>query len=131
MKCSASRSMSDWLASRCPTFITCATRRFTERVRVQHTQARQVSIAERRKPDLRGRPGYLRAETVHQGNHEGQAGLYHINAVDTVTQWQVVGCVETISERHLIPVLEAMLHQFPFLLLGFHCDNGSVFIIRI
>jgi hypothetical protein len=31
-----------------------------------------------------------------------------------------VGCVETISERHLIPVLEAMLHQFPFLILGFH-----------
>src|SRR2546427_6729526 len=97
----------------------------SQRVRVQHTQARQVSIAQRRKPDPRGRPGYLRADTVHQGNHDGQAGLYHINAVDTVTQWQVVGCVETISERHLIPVLEAMLHQFPFLLLGFHCDNGS------
>jgi transposase InsO family protein len=56
--------------------------------------------------------------------------LYHINSVDTVTQWQVVGCVETISERHLIPVLEAMLHQFPFVILGFHCDNGSEFINR-
>jgi len=88
-------------------------------------------MGERRKPDPRGRPGYLRVDTVHQGNHDGQAGLYHINAVDTVTQWQVVGCVETISERHLIPVLEAMLHQFPFLLLGFHCDNGSEFINRI
>ncbi len=103
----------------------------SHRVRVQHTQARQVSIAERRKPDPRGRPGYLRVDTVHQGNHDGQAGLFHINAVDTVTQWQVVGCVETISERHLIPVLIAMLHQFPFLLLGFHCDNGSEFINRI
>lgn len=102
-----------------------------QRVRVQHTQARQVGIAERRKPDPRGRPGYLRVDTVHQGNHDGQAGLYHINAVDTVTQWQVVGCVETISERHLIPVLEAMLHQFPFLILGFHCDNGSEFINRV
>jgi len=100
----------------------------SQRVRVHHTQARQVGIAERRKPDPRGRPGYLRVDTVHQGNHDGQAGLYHINAIDTVTQWQVVGCVETISERHLIPVLEAMLHQFPFLLLGFHCDNGSEFI---
>jgi len=100
-------------------------------VRVQHTQARQVSIAERRKPDPRGRAGYLRVDTVHQGNHDGQAGLYHINAVDTVTQWKVVGCVETISERHLIPVLIAMLHPFPFLLLGFHCDNGSEFINRI
>jgi hypothetical protein len=100
----------------------------SQRVRVHHTQARQVGIAERRKPDPRGRPGYLRVDTVHQGNHDGQAGLYHINSVDTVTQWQVVGCVETISERHLIPVLEAMLHQFPFVILGFHCDNGSEFI---
>jgi len=96
-------------------------------VRVHHTQARQVSIAERRKPDPRGQPGYLRVDTVHQGNHDGQAGLYHIDAVDRVTQRQVVGCVETISERHLIPVLRAMLHQFPFLILGFRCDNGSEF----
>ena len=40
----------------------------------------------------------------------------------------VVGCAETISEQHLIPVLEAMLHQFPFRILGFHCDNGSEFL---
>jgi len=99
-----------------------------QRVVVHHTQARQISIGERRKPDPRGRPGYLRVDTVHQGNRDGHPGLYHINAVDTVTQWQVVGCVETISERHLIPVLEAMLHQFPFRILGFHCDNGSEFL---
>jgi hypothetical protein len=98
------------------------------RVHVQHTQARRVSIAERRKPDPKGKPGYLRVDTVHQGSHDGVAGLFHINAVDTVTQWQVIGCVETICERHLIPVLEAMLHQFPFRLLGFHCDNGSEFL---
>jgi hypothetical protein len=98
------------------------------RVRVKHTQVRQVSIAERRKPDPKGKPGYLRVDTVHQGSHDGVAGLFHINAVDTVTQWQVIGCVETICERHLVPVLEAMLHQFPFRLLGFHCDNGSEFL---
>jgi hypothetical protein len=98
------------------------------RVRVEHTRARPVSIAERRKPDPRGRPGYLRVDTVHQGNHDGQHGVYHINAVDTTTQWQVVGCVPTISERHLVPVLEAMLHQFPFRVFGFHCDNGSEFL---
>jgi len=80
------------------------------RVRVLHTQARQVSIGERRRPDPQGQPGYLR--------------------VDTVTQWQVVGCVETISERHIKPVLEAMLHQFPFRIRGFHCDNGSEFLNR-
>jgi hypothetical protein len=100
------------------------------RVRVHRTQARQVSIAERRRPDPRGQPGYLRVDTVHQGQHDGRPGLYHINAVDTVTQWQIVGCVETISERHLEPVLEAMLHQFPFRIRGFHCDNGSEFLNR-
>jgi hypothetical protein len=98
------------------------------RVRVHHTQARQVSIAERRQPNPQGRPGYLRVDTVHQGQHDGKPGVYHLNAVDTVTQWQVVGCVQTICERDLIPVLEAMLHQFPFRILGFHCDNGSEFL---
>ena len=94
------------------------------------TRARGVSIGERRKPDPRGRPGYLRVDTVHQGDTETHQGLYHINAVDTVTQWQVVGCCETISEAHLIPVLEAILHQFPFRVRGFHSDNGSEFLNR-
>jgi len=98
------------------------------RVRVEHTQASQVNIGERRKPRPLGRPGFLRVDTVHQGHKDGHPGLYHINAVDTVTQWQVVGCVETIAERHLLPVLEAMLHQIPFVIRGFHCDNGSEFI---
>jgi len=98
------------------------------RLRVVHTQARQVAIGERRRPDPRGQPGYLRVDTVHQGHYDGKPGLFHINAVDTVTQWQVVGCVETISERHLLPVLEAMLHQFCFRIRGFHCDNGSEFV---
>ncbi len=99
-----------------------------QRVRMQHTQPRRVSIAERCKPEPRGRPGYLRVDTVHQGHHDGQPGLFHLNAVDTVTQWEVVGCVQTIAERHLLPVLQAILHQFPFAILGFHCDNGAEFI---
>ena len=100
----------------------------SQRVVFDRTQTRQVGIAARRKPDPQGQPGYLRVDTVHQGHWDSRPGLYHINAVDTVTQWQVVGCVETISERHLMPVLEAMLHQFPFRLRGFHCDNGSEFL---
>ena len=97
---------------------------------VHHTKTRAaaVSIGERRKPDPRGRPGYLRVDTVHQGDTDSSKGLYHINAVDTVTQWEVVGCCETISEAHLQPVLEALLHQFPFLVRGFHSDNGSEFL---
>jgi transposase InsO family protein len=98
------------------------------RVKVEHTRISQVAIGERRKPDPKGEPGFIRVDTVHQGHRDGQPGLYHVNAVDTVTQWQVVGCVETIAERHLLPVLEALLHQFPFRIRGFHCDNGSEFI---
>lgn len=94
------------------------------------TRPTPVSIAERRKPDPRGRPGFLRIDTVHQGDWDGAKGVYHINAVDAVTQWQVVGCAGKISEHYLIPVLEAMLHQFPFRILGFHSDNGSEFINR-
>ncbi len=94
----------------------------------QPTQATAVSIAERRRPEPEGRPGYLRVDTVHQGDWDGAKGVYHINAVDAVTQWQVVGCAERISEAYLLPVLEAILHQFPFRILGFHCDNGSEFI---
>ncbi len=93
------------------------------------TQRTPVAIGERRRPDPKGLPGWVRVDTVHQGDpREGKPGLYHINAVDTVTQWEVVGCVESISERHLLPVLEAMLHQFPFQIHGFHSDNGSEFL---
>ena len=87
-----------------------------------------VSIAERRRPEPHGRPGFLRVDTVHQGDWGEEKGVYHINAVDAVTQWQVVGCVSKISEQFLLPVLEAILHQFPFRILGFHSDNGSEFI---
>jgi hypothetical protein len=67
-------------------------------------------------------------DTVHQGDWECEKGVYHINAVDAVTQWEIVGCTPRISEQHLLPVLEAMLHQFPFCILGFHAYNGSEFV---
>jgi len=92
------------------------------------TRPSPVSIGERRKPDPQGRPGFLRVDTVHQGDWDGAKGIYHINAVDAITQWQVVGCASKISEQFLVPVLEAILHQFPFRILGFHADNGSEFI---
>lgn len=97
---------------------------------IHHTRTHSSggSIGERRQPNPGGQPGYLRVDTVHQGDRDKRKGLYHINAVDTVTQWQVVGCCQTISEAHLIPVLEAILHQFPFRIRGFHSDNGSEFL---
>jgi transposase InsO family protein len=95
------------------------------------TRPSGVSIAERRRPDPQGRPGYLRVDTVHQGDWDGAKGVYHINAVDAVLQWEVIGCASKISEQYLIPVLKAMLEQFPFPILGFHSDNGSEFINHI
>jgi hypothetical protein len=61
---------------------------------------------------------------VHQGDKDGVKGVYHINAVDEVTQWQVVGATAQISEAWLMPVMVAMLAQFPFRIRGFHSDNG-------
>lgn len=94
----------------------------------QPTRPTPIPIGERRKPRPEGRPGYLRIDTVHQGDQDGIKGLYHINAVDEVTQWEIVAATPQISERWLIPVLEQMLEQFPFVIRGFHSDNGSEFI---
>ena len=70
----------------------------------------------------------MRVDTVHQGDHDGAKGVYHINAVDDVTQFQFVGTVETISERFLLPVLEGLINAFPFMIQGIHADNGSEYI---
>jgi transposase InsO family protein len=92
------------------------------------TRPTVVAIGERRRPEPNGRPGFLRIDTVHQGDFDGAKGVYHINAVDEVTQWQVMAATPKISELWLIPVLEAMLEQFPFHIRGFHSDNGSEYI---
>jgi transposase InsO family protein len=89
---------------------------------------KRVDIGVRRAPAPEGRAGFIRIDSVHQGDFDGVKGLYHINAVDCVTQWQVVASVQTISEAHLLPVIEQMLEQFPFEILGFHADNGSEYV---
>lgn len=94
------------------------------------TRPTAVAIGERRKPQPQGQPGYLRLDTVHQGDQPEAKGVYHINAVDEVTQWQIVAAVPRISEAYLKPALMAMLRQFPFRIRGFHTDNGSEFINR-
>jgi transposase InsO family protein len=94
----------------------------------QPTRPTPIPIGERRKPQPYGCPGYLRIDTVHQGDQDGRKGLYHINAVDEVTQWEIVAATPQISELWLMPVLEALLGQFPFVIRGFHSDNGSEFI---
>jgi transposase InsO family protein len=94
------------------------------------TKTRPVAIAigERRAPAPNNQPGYLRVDSVHQGDQDGVKGLYHINAVDCVTQYEAVATCEHISEAYLIPVLEELLQSFPFAIRGFHSDNGSEYI---
>lgn len=102
----------------------------TRRGHFDKTRPVACAIGTRRKPDPEGRPGFLRIDTVHQGDQDGVKGLYHINAVDEVTQFEIVVTVERISEQFLIPALEAILEAFPFVILGFHADNGSEYINR-
>ena len=100
-----------------------------QRVVLTKTQpTKSISIGVRKAPAPQGRAGFIRIDSVHQGDQDGIKGLYHVNAVDCVTQWQVVASVQTISEAHMLPVIEQMLAQFPFEILGFHADNGSEYV---
>lgn len=92
------------------------------------TRPTTIPIGERRKPFPEGKPGYIRVDSVHQGDQDKKKGVYHINLVDEVTQWEIVGCVEGLSEYFLAPLLAALIGQFPFRIVGFHSDNGSEYI---
>jgi len=87
-----------------------------------------VPIGQRRAPQPNSMPGYIRIDSVHQGDQDGVKGVYHINAVDCVTQMQFVATCEKISEAYLLPVIRQLLDGFPFVILGFHSDNGSEYI---
>lgn len=95
------------------------------------TKPSRNNIGERRKPEPNGKPGFLRVDSVHQGDLDKQKGVYHINLVDEVTQWEIVGCVEGISEYYLEPLLVELLKQFPFTILNFHSDNGGEYINKV
>ena len=95
---------------------------------IQPTKSVIISFGERRKPDPQGQPGYLRVDTVHQGRQGGAPGPFHINCVDTITQWQIVGCCERLLKETVTPLLRTMIAQFPFVIRGFHCDNGHEFL---
>lgn len=87
-----------------------------------------AAIAARRAPVPDNCPGFIRIDSVHQGNFRGNQGIYHINAVDCVTQWEVVATVPALTQEHMLPILRTMLEQFPFKTLGFHSDGGSEYI---
>ena len=98
--------------------------------RQSFTKTRPVcnAIGVRKAPGPEGRAGFVRIDTVHQGDEDGVKGVYHITCVDAVSQWQVEACVQGLSEAFLLPVLRLIMVQFPFVILGFHSDNGSEYI---
>jgi transposase InsO family protein len=98
---------------------------------LQHTRPTTTKIGQRRKPNPEGRPGYLRVDSVHQGDLNGVKGVYIINAVDELTQYEFVGVVAQLSELFVLPLLRALLVFFPFVIRGFHADNGSEYINRL
>lgn len=113
----------------------------THSLTFKHTLAVQRNIGERVKPDPQGKPGYIRIDTVHQGdlasesgnngrgsNQKYTKGVYHINSVDEVTQWEIIASVEQISEAYLEPILKLIIVQYPFVILEFHADNGGEYI---
>lgn len=94
------------------------------------TKAVQNNIGNRRKPVPNGHPGYLRIDTVHQGDYAGNKGVYHINIIDEITQYEFIATVSQITEKYLKPVMIELLKLFPFVIFEFHSDNGSEYINR-
>jgi len=92
------------------------------------TRPTPVMIGERKKPYPEGKPGYIRMDSVHQGDRDKEKGVYHITLVDEVTQYEITTCVEGISEHFLVPALEEAIDAFPFTIVNFHSDNGSEYI---
>src|SRR5258707_13874507 len=62
------------------------------------TKPTAVTIGERRRPDPQGQPGYLRVDSVHQGDQPGAKGVFHIHAVEQVTQWTIVSASASPSK---------------------------------
>lgn len=85
---------------------------------INHTKARQVQIGKTQKPESFGRPGSIRVDAVNQRD------IYHINAVDEVTQWEVVFCVPQITEDWMLVALKEIFREFPFKIFNFHSDRG-------
>lgn len=96
---------------------------------VRKTRPASIPIGLRVKPTPEGRPGFLRVDTVHQGDsRDGAKGVYHINLVDEVVQWEILVAVSRISEAAMVTALMAVLDAFPFAILNFHADNGGEYI---
>ncbi|MEE8059655.1 MAG: hypothetical protein V3T17_17770 [Pseudomonadales bacterium] len=99
-----------------------------QRCTLTKTRPKKAPIGQRRKPRPNDEPGYIRIDSVHQGDQDKRKGVYHINAIDEVTQFQVIVTLERIGEEFMLPALKDLLAVFPFKIRGFHADNGSEYI---
>lgn len=99
-----------------------------QRCTLTKTRPQKAPIGQRRKPCPNNEPGYIRIDSVHQGDQDKRKGVYHINAVDEVTQFQIIVTLERINEEFMQPALKTLLAAFPFKIRGFHTDNGSEYI---
>lgn len=102
--------------------------RMTKRYEKTKPARSGIRIGRRAKPEPNGNPGYIRVDTVHQGDRNGAKGVYHINTISQVTQYECVGAVPEITYEFMIPMLRKIIEVYPFKILGFHCDNGSEYI---
>jgi transposase InsO family protein len=100
----------------------CACQRFGQ------DQYQNLAIGIRRKPCPNDQPGYIRIDSAHQGDQDKRQGIYHINAVDAITQFQVIVTVERISEAFMLPAIQQILAVVPFEIQGLHADNGGEYI---
>lgn len=92
---------------------------------INGTKATVVAIGKTMKPEANNNPGSLRIDTCHQRD------VYHIHAIDEITQWEIVICVPQISKAYLKPALEILLEAFPFIIFNFHSDRGSEYINEV
>lgn len=97
-------------------------------IKYSKTNPVSANIGERKKPMPYGKPGFLRIDSVHQGDFEGEKGVYHINIVDEVLQWEVIGCVPYITDEYMEPLIISLLETIPFVIHNFHSDNGGEYI---
>lgn len=102
--------------------------RMTKRYDKTKPKRSGIGIGRRAKPEPNGNPGYIRVDTVHQGDRNGMKGVYHINTISQITQYECVGAVPEITHEFMVPILRKIINVYPFKILGFHCDNGSEYI---
>lgn len=100
-------------------------------VNFKGTKSVDIPIGIRMKPRPHGKPGYIRVDSVHQGDYERIKGVYFVNLVDEVTQMEWVFCVHSICAENIENILKVLLRICPYHILNFHSDNGSEFINKL